>query len=119
MRRVPASPSPGKRRRIVIAQKRYAVVTQKGVEFVRKRYSCSVPLAQEEIKLYGFLMRLISFGGMLPLSSIKRWSLMECLTNTVKRDYTKVTSSRLELPKEEVQEIIREIWGEIPKGYCV
>lgn len=44
---------------------------------------------------------------------------MECLTNTVKRDYTKVTSSRLELPKEEVQEIIREIWGEIPKGYCV
>lgn len=119
MRRVPTSSFSRKLRRIVIAQKRYATVTKKGIEFVRKRYSCLVPLAQEEIKLYGFLMRLISFGGMLPLSSIKRWGLMESLRNTVNMEYIIVTSSRQELPKKEVQEVIKEIWGEIPKGFCV
>ena len=41
------------------------------------------------------------------------------LEGTVRKEYAKVTASRMELPKKEVQEIIKEIWGEMPKGFCV
>jgi hypothetical protein len=121
MRRVPRSARAhsGTRRRVVVSQKQYVIITKKGLEFVSTIFSCAAPLAPEEIKFYGFLMRLVSFGGVLPLSSMKRWSLVGTLEGTVKKDYAKVTASRTELPKKEVQEVIKEIWGEMPKGLCV
>ena len=121
MRRGPRSAGAhsGTRRRLVVSQKQYVIITKKGLEFVGAIYSCAAPLAPEEIKLYGFLLRLVSFGGMLPLSSMKRWGLAGTLEGTVRKEYAKVTASRMELPKKEVQEIIKEIWGEMPKGFCV
>lgn len=121
MRRVPSSAGvhSGTRRRVVVRQKQYVTITKKGIDFVSEIYSCSAPLVPEEIKLYGFLLRLVSFGGTLPLSSMKRWGLMGRLENTVRKEYTKVTASKRSLPKKEVQEVIKEIWGEMPKGFCV
>jgi hypothetical protein len=105
--------------RILIAQKSYAAITKEGVEFVRKRYSCSVVLDSGEIKLYGFLMRLLSFGGTLPLVLIKKWQESESLKKAQKNHYVTITASRRELPKREVQDVIEEIWGEIPRGAYV
>jgi len=64
---------------IEIAQNSYAIITKKGVEFVRKRYFCSVVLDSGEIELYQFLIRLLSFGGMLPLDLIRKWRKKEIL----------------------------------------
>jgi len=50
----------------VISQKQYVIITKKGLEFVSTIFSCAAPLAPEEIKLHGFLLRLVSFGGVLP-----------------------------------------------------
>ena len=105
--------------RIVIAQKSYAIITKEGIEFVRKRYSCSVALDSGEIKLYEFLIRLLSFGGTLPLALIRKWRESEILKKAQKNHYVTVTASRLELPKKEVQEVVKEIWGNIPKGIYV
>lgn len=121
MRRVPRSAGAysGTRRRLVGSQKQYMIITKKGIEFVAKIYSCAAPLAPEEIELCGFLLRLVSFGGVLPLSSMKRWGLVGTLEGNMRKDYAKVTASRTELPKKEVQEVIKEIWGDMPKGFCV
>ena len=105
--------------RIVITQKRYASITEKGVDFVRERYSCSVVLDSGEIKLYEFLIRLLSFGGSLPLSLIKRWREAETLRKVLEGRYVTVTASRQESPKKEVQKIIEEIWEEVPRGIYV
>lgn len=72
-----------------------------------------------EIKLYEFLIRLLSFGGSLPLSLIKRWRETEILKRAQESRYVTVTASRQESPKKEVQEIIEEIWEKIPKGIYV
>jgi len=71
--------------RILIAQKSYAAITKEGVEFVRKRYSCSVVLDGGEIKLYGFLMRLLSFGGTLPLVLIKNGVSLDTVSEAFER----------------------------------
>jgi hypothetical protein len=105
--------------RIVIAQKGYAIITREGIEFVRKRYSCSVALDPGEIKLYEFLIRLLSFGGMLPLALIRKWRESEILKKAQEKHYVTVTISRLELPKKKVQDVVKEIWGNIPKGIYV
>ena len=105
--------------KITIAQKSYASITEEGVEFVRKRYSCSVVLDSGEIKLYGFLMRLLSFGGTLPLALIIRWRESESLMKARKNHYVTITVFRRELPKKEVQDAIDEIWGKIPRGTYV
>jgi hypothetical protein len=105
--------------RIVITQKGYASITEEGVEFVRKRYSCSVVLESGEIKLYEFLIRLLSLGGSLPLSLIKRWLETEILRKAQESRYVAVIASRPESPKKEVQKIIEEIWEEIPRGIYV
>jgi hypothetical protein len=73
--------------RIVIVQKSYAIITKEGIEFVRKRYSCSVELDTQEIKLYEFLIRLLSFGGMLPLALIRKWRETEILKSAEKPLY--------------------------------
>ena len=103
----------------MISQKQYVIITKKGLEFVSTIFSCAAPLAPEEIKLHGFLLRLVSFGGVLSLSSMKRWGLVGTLEGIMRKDYAKVTASRTELPKKEVQEVIKEICGEMPKGFCV
>ena len=105
--------------KILIAQKSYATITKEGVDFVRKRYSCSVVLDSGEIKLYGFLMRLLSFGGTLSLTLIKRWRESESLIKARKNHYVTITASRRELPKKEVQDVIEEIWGKVPRGTYV
>jgi len=105
--------------RIVIAQKSYVIITKEGIEFVRKKYSCSVALDPGEIKLYEFLVRLLSFGGTLPLALIRKWQESEILKKAQKNHYVTVTAFRLKLPKKEVQDIVKEIWGRIPKGIYV
>ena len=105
--------------RIFIAQKSYVTITKEGIDFVRERYSCSVVVDSEELKLYGFLMRLLSFGGTLPVALIKRWRESESLIKAQKNHYATITVSIRELPKKEVQDIIKEIWGKIPRGTYV
>jgi hypothetical protein len=105
--------------RIVITQKSYAIITREGIEFVRKRYSCSVALDPREIKLYEFLIRLLSFGGTLPLATIRKWRESEILKKAQKNHYVTVTAFRLELPKKDVQEVVKQIWGKIPKSIYV
>jgi len=105
--------------RLEITQKGYVIITKEGIEFVRKRYSCSVTLDRGEIKLYEFLMRLLSFGGILPLALIKKWRESAILKEAQENHCVTVTALRRELPKNEVQDIINEIWGKIPKGIYV
>jgi hypothetical protein len=95
------------------------IITEKGIEFVRKRYSCSVELERGEIKLYEFLMRLLSFGGILSLALIRGWREGAILGKAQKSHCVTVTALRGGLPKKEVEGVIREIWGEIPEGIYV
>ena len=109
-----------KRSRIIeIAQNSYVIITEEGIEFVRKRYFCSVTLGSEEIELYEFLIQLLSFGGTLPLDLIRKWRKKEVLQKAQKNHYVTVTLLRRELPKNEIQDAIKEIWGKIPKGIYV
>ena len=105
--------------RIVIAPKSYVIITKEGIEFVRERYSCSVALDRGEIKLYEFLIRLLSFDGILPLALIKKWRESEIFKKAQENHYVTVSAFRRELPKKEVQEVVKEIWGKIPKGIYV
>ena len=72
-----------------------------------------------EIKLYEFLIRLLSFGGTLPLALIRKWRESEILKKAQEKHYVTVTISRLELSKKKVQDVVKEIWGNIPKGIYV
>ena len=115
----PRTPISTRPPRLVITQKAYVIITKEGVEFVRKRYSCSVALDRGEIKLYEFLMRLLSFGGILPLVLIKKWREGAILKEALENHCVTVTALRRDLPKNEVQDVIKEIWGKIPKGIYV
>lgn len=100
--------------------KSYVIITKKGIEFVRERYSCSVALDREEIKLYAFLIRLLSFDGILPLVLIKKWRESVILKKAQENNYVTVTAFRRELSKKkEVQDVVKEIWGKIPRGIYV
>lgn len=98
-----------------IVRKSYVIITKEGIEFVRKRYSCSVELDSGETKLYEFLIRLLSLGGALPLDLIRRWRESTILEKAQKNHYVTVTVLIRKLPKKEVQEVVEEIWGKIPK----
>jgi len=98
-----------------IVRKSYLIITKEGIEFVRKRYSCSVELDSGEIKLYEFLIRLLSLGGALPLALIRKWRESKILEKARKNHYVTVTVLIRKLPKKEVQEVVEEIWGKIPK----
>lgn len=104
---------------IGIAQKSYVIITKEGINFVRKRYFCSTVLDSEEIELYEFLIQLLSLGGILPLDLIRKWRKKEILEKAQKNHYVTITLLRQELPKNEVQDAIEEIWGKIPKGIYV
>jgi len=105
--------------RIVIVPRSYVIITKEGIEFVRERYSCSVALDSGETRLYEFLIRLLSFDGILPLALIKRWRESEILKKARENHYVTVSAFRRELLKKEVQEVVKEIWGKIPKGIYV
>ena len=106
--------------RILIVPKSYVIITKEGIEFVRERYSCSVALDIGEIKLYEFLIRLLSFDGILPLALIKKWRETEILKKAQENHYVTVTAFRRELSrKKEVKDVVKEIWGKIPKGIYV
>jgi hypothetical protein len=104
----------------MIVPKIYVIITKEGIEFVRRRYSCSVALDPKEIKIYEFLIRLLSFDGILPLALIKRWRESEILRKAQKNRYVIVTASIRGMPKKkEIQDVVKEIWGRIPKGIYV
>ena len=105
--------------RIMIVPKSYVIITKEGIEFVRERYSCSVALDSGEIKLYEFLIRLLSFGGILPLALTKRWRESEIFKKALENHYVTTIAFIRKFPKNEVQDAIKEIWGKIPKGIYV
>ncbi|MFQ6074107.1 MAG: hypothetical protein ACE5KC_02695 [Candidatus Bathyarchaeia archaeon] len=71
------------------------------------------------MKLYEFLIRLLSFDGILPLVLIKRWRESEILKKALENHYVTVTAFRRKMPKNVVQDVVKEIWGKIPKGIYV
>ncbi len=105
--------------RTVIIPKSHVIITKEGIAFVRTRYSCSVALDSGEKKLYEFLIRLLSFDGILPLVVIKRWRESEILKKALENHYVAVAAFKRKLPKNELKEVVKEIWGKIPKGIYI
>ncbi len=105
--------------RTMIVPKSYVIITEEGIVFVMERYSCSVALDPGEIKIYEFLIRLLSFDGILPLALIKRWRESEILKKALENHYVTVSAFGRKLPKKKVQEVVEEIWGKIPKEIYV
>jgi hypothetical protein len=105
--------------RIVTLPKGYIIITKAGIKFVRDRYSCSVALDKGEIKLYEFLLRILSSDGTLPLTLIRRWRESEILKKALEKHYVTVTTVKRKLPKNEFQELANEIWGRIPEGIYI
>jgi len=105
--------------RVVISRRRYAIVTEAGVRFARECYCSSVAQRGTEIELYGFLLRLLSFGGVLPLDVVRRWHRTGILKRAMGRKFVVVSRSVGVLPKGAVEEAIRVIWGECPKSIYV
>ena len=58
--------------RLGVSRKRFVVITEDGVRFASECYCSSASMAGPEIELYGFVLRLLSFGGVMPLDVIKR-----------------------------------------------
>ena len=108
-----------KQPRTMIVPKSYVIITKEGLEFVMERYSCSVALDPEEIKVYEFLIRLLSVEGILPLTLIKRRRESGVLKKALENHYVTVSAFGRKLPKKKVQEVVEEIWGRIPKGIYV
>lgn len=115
----PRNPISRRLPRIVTLPKGYIIITKAGIKFVRERYSCSVALDRREIKLYEFLLRLLSSDGTLPLTLIKSWRESEVLKKALKKHFVTVAAVKRELPKNEFQELANEIWGKIPKGIYI
>ena len=105
--------------RAMIVPKSYVIITKEGIEFVMERYSCSVALDPGEIKIYEFLIRLLSVEGILPLTLIKRRRESGVLKKALENHYVTVSAFGRKLPKKKVQEVVEEIWGRIPKGIYV
>ncbi len=105
--------------RVVISGKRYVVITKDGVKFARECYCSSASLPGTQIELYGFLLTLLSFGGVLPLVAVRRWRRTKILTKASEKKFVVVSRSRRVLPKKVVEEVMKEIWGECPKSIYV
>ena len=109
----------GRLQRLVISGRRYVVITKAGVRFARERYCSSASLHGTEIELYGFLLRLLSFGGVLPLAVVRRWRRTGILRRALGSKLVVVSGYVGVLPRRVVEEAIREIWGEAPKSIYV
>ena len=105
--------------RVVVSRRRYVVITKAGVKFARECYCSSASLPGPEIELYGFLLRLLSFGGLLPLAVVRRWRRTGILRRALGGKLVVVSGSVRVLPRRVVEEAIREIWGECPKSIYV
>lgn len=108
-----------RRPRVVISRKRYVVITEDGVRFARECYCSSVSMPGPEIALYGFLLTLLSFGGVMPLDVVRRWRRTKILRKASDSKFVVVSGSRRVLPKNVVEAAMREIWGECPKSIYV
>ena len=108
-----------RRPRVIISRKRYVVITKAGVGFARECYCTSTSLPGPEIELYGFLLKLLSFGGVMPLDVVERWRRTEILRKASESRFAVVTRDVGVLPKRVVEEVMREIWGEAPKSIYV
>ena len=113
-----ASPSRRLLRRVV-SRRRYVIITEAGVRFARECYCSSASLPGPEIELYGFLLRLLSFGGVMPLDVVKRWRRTRILRKASGSKLVVVSVSVGVLPRRVVEEAVREIWGECPKSIYV
>ena len=95
------------------------VITKVGVRFARECYCSSVRMPGPKIELYGFLLKLLSFGGVMPLDVIRRWRRTKILRKASDNQFAVVTGNVGVLPKKVVEEAMREIWGECPKSIYV
>jgi hypothetical protein len=105
--------------RVVISRERYVVITENGVKFARECYCSSASLPGIQIELYGFLLTLLSFGGVLPLVAVRRWRRTKILRKASDNKFAVVTGNIRVLPKKVVEEAMKEIWGECPKSIYV
>lgn len=108
-----------RRPRLEVSRRRYVVITKIGVRFARECYCSSVRMSGPEIELYGFLLKLLSFGGAMPLDVIRRWRRTAILRKASEGRFVVVTRSPRALPKRVVEEAMREIWGKCPKSIYV
>ena len=95
------------------------VITKVGVRFTRECYCSSARMPGPEIELYGFLLTLLSFGGVLPLAAVRRWRRTKILKKASEKKFVVASRSRRVLPKKVVEEVMKEIWGECPKSIYV
>ena len=95
------------------------VITEAGVRFARECYCSSSSMAGPEIELYGFLLKLLSFGGFMPLVVVRRWRRTGVLRKASESKFVVVSRSVGVLPRGVVEEAMREIWGECPKSIYV
>jgi hypothetical protein len=101
------------------SRRRYVVITEAGVRFARECYCSSARLPGPEIELYGFLLKLLSFGGVMPLDVVRRWRRTEILGRASGSRFVVVSVSVGVVPKKAVEEVMREIWGRCPKSIYV
>ena len=102
-----------------ISRRRFVVITKNGVRFARQCYCSSVNMPGSETELYGFVLKLLSFGGVMPLDIVRRWRRLEILRRASGRKLAIVTRDFDALPKEVVEEAMRKIWGRHPKSIYV
>ncbi|NIP66779.1 hypothetical protein GWN63_01595 [Candidatus Bathyarchaeota archaeon] len=110
--------SRGSRRslRPAVSGKRYVVITKTGIRFAKECYSSSEESPETDTELYGFLLRLLSFGGVLPLAIVKRWRRTKILRKASEKKFVVVSGSPRGLPKKLVKAAMKMIWGEPPKS---
>ncbi len=95
------------------------VITEAGVRFARECYCSSARRPGPEIELYGFLLKLLSFGGVMPLDVVRRWRRTSILRKASENRFVVVSVSVGVVPKKVVKEAMKEIWGEAPKSIYV
>ena len=95
------------------------VITEAGVRFARECYCSSASRPGAEMELYGFLLRLLSFGGVMPLDVVRRWRRLGVLRRAVEGKLVVVSRDVGVLPRRVVEDAVREIWGRCPKSIYV
>lgn len=111
--------SSGRLSRLRVSGRRFVVITEDGVRFAKECYCSSAKASGPEIELYGFVLKLLSFGGMMPLDVVRRWRRLEILRRASGRRFVVVTRDVGVLPKAVVKKAMGVIWGECPKSIYV
>ena len=105
--------------RLRVSGRRFVVITEEGARFAKECFCSSVSVAGSEIELYGFLLKLLSFGGVLPLDVVRRWQRLGVVRRASGRRFCVVSRDVGVLPKAVVEEVMGVIWGECPKSIYV